>query len=484
MKSPNKKFKTVEIHDPNARNKPSEDIIWILMFVISLIHGFMCISQGILSSCVTQIKHELFLSDEEFSMFGTINGFGSLIGSLIFTLIIERISHKYLISSMLIINCLSHFPFFFKMKYSILLFSRFLSGFASVFCYIYFPMWVDEFGIGGWLNFMQTTVQVSNTIGHIFGYFIYYLLGSKQWKYGFLTEIFSVCCLVLILVIIPQMYYDNYYDEDDYDVVNYSEINTEEETKLKNESIINNNNINNNDINYINNSDNKIRKEKHTIMKDIICNLPYILISLYRANRLFIFVAIDFWFSDYIQSSLNINEPSQIFFSYSLTIVLSPLLGLLLGGLISNKIGGPKGKHSFKAMFYLQIISVFFGFLSNFQKNINYFTLFMSFYMLFNTAAGLISISASYAVIPKNLIGIATGIYSISVNLLGFLPAPYAYAFLKKFFESGNYIILFLMAYGIFGAFNLIVADIYMKKEKIYIYKEEKISNNININNN
>ena len=219
-------------------------------------------------------------------------------------------------------------------------------------------------------------------------------------------------------------------------------------------------------------------------MKDIICNLPYMLISLYRANRLFIFVAIDFWFSDYIQSSLNINEPSQIFFSYSLTIVLSPLLGLLLGGLISNKIGGPKGKHSFKAMFYLQIISVFFGFLSNFQKNINYFTLFMSFYMLFNTAAGLISISASYAVIPKNLIGIATGIYSISVNFLGFLPAPYAYAFLKKFFESGNYIILFLMGYGIFGAFNLIVADIYMKKEKIYIYKEEKMSNNININNN
>ena len=64
MKSPNKKFKTVEIHDPNARNKPSEDIIWILMFVISLIHGFMCISQGILSSCVTQIKHELFSSKE------------------------------------------------------------------------------------------------------------------------------------------------------------------------------------------------------------------------------------------------------------------------------------------------------------------------------------------------------------------------------------------------------------------------------------
>ena len=44
--------------------------------------------------------------------------------------------------------------------------------------------------------------------------------------------------------------------------------------------------------------------------------------------------------------------------------------------------------------------------------------------MLINSAAGLISISASYAVIPKNLIGSATGIYSIFVNFGGFLAAP------------------------------------------------------------
>ena len=101
MKS-NKKFKVVAINDYQNKEKLSDDIIWILMFVISLIHGLMCISQGILSSCVTEIKNELNLSDEEFSMFGTINGFGSLIGSLIFTLIIEFVSHKYLISIMLI----------------------------------------------------------------------------------------------------------------------------------------------------------------------------------------------------------------------------------------------------------------------------------------------------------------------------------------------------------------------------------------------
>ena len=450
--------------------KLSKKIIWTLLFIISLIHGLMCISQGILSSCVRQIRHELDLSYEEYSLFGTMNGLGSLIGSFIFTLIINYVSHKYLICIMLIINSLAHFAFYFKLKYYFLLLSRFIAGFASVFCYIYFPMWVDEFGIKSWINFMQTFVQVSNTVGHVFGYFIYYLLGSTRWKYGFLYEIFSINCLVLFMALIPNYYFDKNKKSDNNNTFNNNNINSEEEIKLKND---NDDNINNNKIKNKNNIN-------YSIIKDILCNIPYIFIVLYRTNRLFVFVAIDFWFSDYIQSNLYEYNPSNIFMSYSISIVLSPLLGLIFGGILSNKIGGPKGKHSFKAMFYLQIFSVFFGFLSNFTQKLKYFTFYMSLYMLINSAAGLISISASYAVIPKNLIGSATGIYSIIVNFGGFLPAPYAYAALKNIFGNGGYIILFFMIYGIIGAIFLFTADTYMKNKKIYIYKEDEdiIGNN------
>ena len=282
--------------------KLSPKIIWTLMFIISLIHGLMCISQGILSSCVTQIKIELDLSYEEYSLFGTL-GLGSLIGSFIFTLIINFVIHKYLICIMLIINSLAHFAFYFKLKYHFLLLSRFISGFASVFCYIYFPMSVDEFGIKSWLNFMQTFVQVSNTIGHVFGYFIYYLLGSKLWKYGFLYEIFSINCLVLFMALIPKFYFDKNNDND-YNINNNTNINNEDEIKLKSENDNNNNNIIN-----INNNNNKIKNVNYIIIKNILCNIPYIFIVLYRTNRLFIFVAIDFWFSDYIQSNLYEYDP-------------------------------------------------------------------------------------------------------------------------------------------------------------------------------
>ena len=434
-----KKVKVLNTNEIKIR-KLSENVIWLLMFVISMIHGLMRITPGILSSCVTQIKNDFKLSDEKFGMFGTMSGFGSLVGSLLFTLIIEKINHKNLICNMLIINCFCHFAFYFKSEYPILLISRFISGLASVFCFIYFPMWVDRFAMKQWINFMQTTVQLTNTIGHIFGYFIYLKLGSQNWKYGFLIEIFSISCFVLIMIIIPNKYYDKNYENKEW-----NEINTYEACE----------------------------QEKETIKNDIICNIPYILITLYRGNRLFIFVAIDFWYSDYIQNTLMIDNSLIIFWSYTIAIVISNIIGNVLGGLIIHLIGGINSKYSFDTMALLQFMCVLFGIFAPFTEDIFYFTLLISLYMILNSASGIITISASFAVMPNTLRGTATGIYSIVVNLIAFLPAPYAYAFIKNIVDEGQNIMIILMLYGIVGGFELIIADKYMRVKKIKIHKED-----------
>ena len=90
----------------------SEKIIWLIMIIISLIHALICISPGILSSYVTEIKNEFILSDEKFGIIGTIYGFGALIGSFVFTLVIEIVNNKYLLCGMLITNCFCNFAFF------------------------------------------------------------------------------------------------------------------------------------------------------------------------------------------------------------------------------------------------------------------------------------------------------------------------------------------------------------------------------------
>ena len=188
MNSPNNKNIKIDINLSN--NSLSNNVIWLLISIISLIHGLICISPGILSSYVTELKQVFNLNDEKYGNLGTVYGLGSLIGSLAFTFVIRIINNKYLICGMITINCLCNFIFFFTINYSILLFSRFISGFASVFCFIYFPIWVENFAMKKWVNFVQTTVQVANTIGYIIGYFIYLILGSNKWKDGFFIESF------------------------------------------------------------------------------------------------------------------------------------------------------------------------------------------------------------------------------------------------------------------------------------------------------
>jgi MFS family permease len=424
----------------------SKTIIWLLLILISLNHAFLYISPGMLSSCITRIKFELKLSDEKYGMFGTINGFGSLLGSIVFTLIIEKSNHKKLIILVLFINCLCHFAFYLKLSYNILLFSRFLSGFVTIFCFTYFPMWVDKFGINHWVNFMQTVVQISKTFGNILGYFIFFILGSIKWNYGFLIESILVTVVIFFMQLIPNDYYDKKY------------IDLEREKSVKQNS----------------NTDNElVNQEKETIKKDIICNIPYILLGLYKGNRFFIYVAIQFWFTNYLQTTLSVTERHVIFLSYSITMIFASFIGNIFGGIILGLIGGPNSKHSFVAMFILQFISVVFGFFSNNINSIYYFNGMMSLYNFFNFASGMISINAGFAIMPKTLKGTANGIFAVVLNLIAFLPAPYGYAYIKRIVGNGRYVINILMCYGMFGCVELIIADLYMRAKKIKIYKRD-----------
>ena len=153
-------------------------------------------------------------------------------------------------------------------------------------------------------------------------------------------------------------------------------------------------------------------------------------------------------------------------------MVFSSLIGNIFGGIIINKIGGTRSKLSFIAMSILQILSVIFGIFSPITNSVLYFTILMSIYILLNSASGIISINATFAVVSEVLAGPANGVYSFIVNLIGFLPAPYSYAVLKKLLKKESYIIIILMLYGLIGFIELIAAEVYMRAKKIWLYKK------------
>ena len=117
--------------------------------------------------------------------------------------------------------------------------SRFISGFASVFCFTLFPIWVEGFAMKRWVNFIQTTVQVSNTLGGIIGYFFYLIMGRERYKLGFFIESLSILILTFILITIPSKYYNKKYDK----IENYN---------ISKFNIIRKNYLAHNDYNFLN----------------------------------------------------------------------------------------------------------------------------------------------------------------------------------------------------------------------------------------
>ena len=411
-----------------------KSIIWLVLILISINHSFLSITPIILNRCKNQIKFELKLSYQTYDLLRSFNNLGSLLGAIIFTLIIEKVNHKHILISFLLINCICHFSFYLKLPFIVLLTSRFISGIMSSYCIIYFPFWVDKFGINNWIGFMQALVQISKIFGISIGYSLFSILGIRKWNYCFLIESILVTIVTFLMYLIPNDYYDKKY------------IDMERENKI--------------DIN----SDEKVEKE--TVIKDIFFNIPFLLLQFYRGKIIFINQTNYYYFRNQFDSAVFGDEKNFIFHSYLFNTILSSFLGIITGNLILIMIGGQNSKHSFLCLFYLQLSSCVLGFLSNKYDSTVFFNIMICLFNYFNAACGIISLNVSFSLMAKSLKAISCGILNIIHYLIGILPAFKGYNLIKNYVgEKG--IINVLMLYGMIGCIELMIADIYIKFNKV-----------------
>ena len=435
---------TNEITNSNNETNPkielvlSRSIIWYLLILISLNTAFLSMSPTILQHSHRIIKFELKLSVQMYDWLITFYNFGSLLGAIIFTLVIERIKHKPILISFLLINCLCHFSFYLKLSFLSLLISRFISGLVTSFCFIYFPFWVDKFGINNWIGFMHALVQIFKIYGMSLGAFLIYLVRQRKWNFGFILESVSVTIVTFLMHLIPQAYYDKRY------------IDLERENKI--------------DINIE-------KVEKETFIKDILLNVPFLLLQICRGKIMFINQTILYCYNSKYDFHIFKSDKILIFHSYLFNTIFVSCLGIITGSLLLFMIGGQYSRYSFLMIFYLQLISCFLGFISNKNSSSVYFNIMICLFNYFNSASSIISLIVSFAVMPKTLKDISCGVISIIVNLTGILPAKKGYNLIKTYFGKQGTINV-LMLYGMIGCIELIVADFYMKFNKIKLYQK------------
>ena len=467
------------------------DIRWTIMIIYLLISIIISMDTGLFTSASTLIKETLKIDDKKFGLFGSCIHFGRIFGTIIFMFIFNIFNRKNLLIISFFINCISIFCFTITDNIIILFISRIINGFCTSFGIIYFPIWIDQFGIQNKKTLMMSLLQMAFPIGMILGYTTNTILGSKKWKITLLIETISLFIFNLFIIFIPKKYYSKklcfkqHFDGVEK-IKQMKKIKirkkSTQESKLTNNykkkysnDINESNNKNNIEINRNslfsqNNLDNKKNDDIFSFKKKIkfiITNKIYICTILYKSINQFILSGLTFWLTDYLENILEEKNSFQRLYIYIEAIVIGPIIGIAIGGFLGSMTGGYEKKNSVLAIFILQAISSLFSIFVPLVNNINLFSLYLTLFNLFMSSVIPVNTGLILWTLPKNLKGFGNGVGNLITTIIGKFPSPLLYGYIQYIFNDYNKRIgmHFLMKISFLGEICLAFATLFRFKD-------------------
>ena len=475
----------------------SPKIRWVIMIIFTLLYVTLMLNVGIFNFAANTIKKDFKIKDEEFGLLGTFNGGGRIIGTLLFMLIVNKFNRKYIIILSLLLNALSIYLFTKTTNLNLLYIERGINGVFQVFGFIYFPIWIDQFGIQKKKTIMMTIIQFAAPLGMVLGYVLNLSIGSKRWRLGFLIEVISTCFFTTLTFFFPRTYFAK-------NVFFKLHINIPVEVKKKKKikkSHINGSTIGNDDdlfnINDNDGSENLLKKdslskdseesersasifyiaekekskEKTSFCKNIwiiLTNKLFISSVLYKSTTQFICQGIGYWLTAFLENQLSVKENKWKTVSYINVIVGGPCIGLFLGGFLGSLTGGYEKKRSVILIFFLQFFASIIGILVIFSNHVLSFNFIIAGFFILNSAVIPINTGLILWSLPKELKSLGNGISNLIVTFLGKFPAPFLYGFVQdKFDNIDNKIgMIFLMSIAFLGDIFLFFSVIFRYKFK------------------
>ena len=441
-----------------------------LFFELLIFSVIIDLDSGIIVSSYKSFTQDLNMSDLQYGSLNSITTIGKIIALLIFMVIINKNHRKFIIVTTSFFHGLYFFGFFLNDNYYYIATLKFFASFCKVFITVYIPVWIDQFGIKKYKTLLLTIVFMVTSYGRIVGAWIGTVIFENEWKQAF------TCCGIIFLIlsiglfIIPQKYYSTKYmlveqqkkytgniveklvptkndEEIKKEIENIKDIEYLDDEKKKSESkemikeeTEKDTDVNSNDkkekliYDYKTEEENKMFKNLSTFskFKIVILNQCFIFSSLSRACLFFLFKIIHVFLKKYTFEALNYNNEITFFYYYSLTTILAPSLGSLIGGAICNKfLGGYESKKSIWIILFFGTIAVFFITLARISIDFNYLIIYIFGYF-FSVSAFLPTISG-YIInsLHKELKGFGSSFDSLITNILGKLPSPIIYGIIN-----------------------------------------------------
>ena len=396
-------------------------IIFVIFFIIHLLN---CSDGGVVSARSNQIKEELQIDDKSFGIYGSIVQIGRIIGTLSVMVLLNLFDRKYLIFFALLLKCATFLIYFVTSNYLIIMIFRFLQGFSHVFTYVYFPTWVDQFGLQHYKTIMTSFIQTASPFGSVFGFNCTTFLGDFKYGFGLLAVV--IIPLDFVLLFMPEkffspkiFYHKTVKEEHDGRESVYSLFEVDEE-KMKQK---------------------QAEKEKKPEGPSIWLQLlrpVFATIVLARTVLMFSFMGTHYWIGDYFQNVLGQDGKKAKAAVYSVVSLVGPFTGSMAGAAVCEYVGGYAKRASSLLCCGFSVLTGICAVLIPMTNDMMVFTVELFLFFFFANCMMPILIGISFNCVEKKLKGASYGVNSLMCTFLGNLPAPSVYGFINEMYKETN----------------------------------------------
>ncbi len=394
----------------------------LIFFCFFVIYLFNCSDGGVVSAQSNKIKEELNIGDKSFGLFGSIVQIGRIIGTFSVMFFLDYFNRKILIFSAILLKCNCYLIFIFSSNYLIVMIFRFLQGFSHVFPYIYFPTWIDQFGLQKYKTIMTSFIVLAPPFGAVLGFNLSTILNNYKYAFSILAS--ALIPLDFILLFIPQKFFSKRIFF--YKTVK-EEINGRETVyslfEIHKEIMKNKNK----------------KYNKYNISLPIFAQLLnpiFFTVVFARSVLLFSFQGLHYWIGDYFENALGENGKLKKSTIYSTISLLGPSLGSLIGGAICEYFGGYSKKTSSVLCLIFSILNGLVAFFIPFVRSLIIFSILLFLFFFFGNCMMPIIIGIAFNSVENEFRGACFGINSLVSTFLGNLPSPSVYGFINSKYKE------------------------------------------------
>ena len=412
------------VQNENPKLRLSQITRLLIFTCFFIVHLFNCSDGGVVSAKPNQIKEELKIDDKQFGIFGSIVQIGRIVGTFSVMILLNFFNRKFLIFFALLLKCSSFLIYFVTTNYPIIMVFRFLQGFSHVFTYVYFPTWVDQFGLQKYKTVMTSFIQTASPFGSVFGFNATTFL--NDFKYGFALLAFSILAFNLIIVFMPEKYFSP-------KIFFYQKVTEEHDGR---ESVFSLFEIDEEKMKAKQAEKNK-KPEGPSIWLQLLRPV-FASIVLARTVLMFSFMGTHYWIGDYFENVLGQDGKVAKTSIYSFVSLLGPFLGSMVGAAICEYFGGYTKKHSSLLCLFFSVLTGISAIFIPMVDDLKYFSILLFLFFFFANNMMPILIGISFNCVDKKIRGASYGVNSLMCTFLGNLPAPSVYGFINDRYKETN----------------------------------------------